>query len=79
MTIFSAEELKQELMGDAVAANLPEGQAEELANLATKEVQQWLEGRTRVTSNDVQRVVYRILAKHNESLAFIYASRGRII
>jgi Holliday junction resolvasome RuvABC endonuclease subunit len=79
MQAFSEAALKQELLEDALAAKLPQGQAEELADLATKEVKKWLKGRAKVTKNDIQRVVYRILTKYNENLAFIYASHGKII
>lgn len=79
MIAFSEAALKKELMNDATAVKIPEGQAEELADLAAKEVKKWLKGRTRVTKNDIQRITYRTLAKHNESLAFAYAIQGKVI
>jgi hypothetical protein len=79
MTIFSEETLKQELMNDALAVRIPEGQAEELASLATAEVKKWLEGRGKVTRGDIQRVIYQTLMRHNENLAFAYAIEGRVI
>ena len=76
---FSSEDFKKSLLDLAQSINIPEGQAEEIADLALSAVASWLRSRHTVTDQDIRRVTTNKLNKLHPDLAYIYSNDGYII
>jgi|GEM_PF-4493883 hypothetical protein len=76
---FSYDRLKKSILANAMSINLPEGQAEEISNIACGYVLDWLKDRSEVTNDDIQRITTKKINELCPDLAYIYSSNGQII
>lgn len=76
---FSSDKLKNNLLLNAQAINIPEGQAFQIADIVCKDVETWLKNRTEVTSSDIRRVTTKSLGKLHKGLAYFYSNQETII
>ncbi len=76
---FKPAELQQDLYNSAKAIGIPEGSAKEIARRVTRNVVEWVEQRSIITSDDLNRKIAKEAQKYNDDLAYVYQIRGTII
>ena len=79
MSLFSPEELVEELTAESRSLGLPENSVPPIIERALNAVTNWLEGREIITRGDLERVVSSELDKYSPDLAFVYRNRDKII
>ncbi|MDR0591081.1 MAG: hypothetical protein LBG75_00730 [Candidatus Nomurabacteria bacterium] len=77
--LFSVDKLRASILSAALANSVPEGQATQIADTVTKNVDKWLKGRAVVTPKDIRRVAAQTIEPLHPGLAFFYAHGDRII
>lgn len=76
---FSPEKLETSILAACLSVRTPEGQAETLAKRIVTHVNDWLEEKAEVTSNDVRRVAGFHLTKYHPEAAYLYEQHTNII
>ncbi len=76
---FSAKQLTQDIYNSAMAVGLPEGAAKQIATQVANKVAGWVEKRSVITSDDLNRRIAAEAKNYNEDLAYVYENRGKII
>mgnify|MGYP001567045155 CR=1 FL=1 len=59
-------------------AHLSEKEAEEICRRVSAEITKWVKSRKVVSSNDIFRMLFQELKKHNEDAAFLYETHRDI-
>ena len=77
--IFEERELAEELKRESRSLGIPVGSSEKIIEEVVASVCLWLEKRSLITQDDLERVVSRELDKYNKDLAYIYRNRDKII
>ncbi|MBR3204345.1 hypothetical protein IKF81_01530 [Candidatus Saccharibacteria bacterium] len=78
-SLFSPEELVEELKQDSKSLGLPEHSTSAIIKRVLESVLIWLENRDIITKSDLERVVSCELDKYSSDLAFLYRNRNKII
>lgn len=78
-TLFSPEELVNELTSESRSLGLPENSVPPIIERVLNAVTHWLEDREIITRGDLERVVSNELDKYSPDLAFVYRNRDKII
>ena len=76
---FERRDLAEELRRDSKSLGIPAGSADIIIDSVIESVCSWLEKRSLITKDDLERVVSRELDKYNKDLAYIYRNRDKII
>lgn len=76
---FSIEDLKKDILHEAKLLKVSDAVAETIASRAVEKVEKWIEKRSAVTSDDLNRQIAKELQKYNADLAYVYQIRGKII
>lgn len=76
---FSKDKLKEDILLEAKKLHVDVGTAEAVAEKVATNVAKWVEKRTTVTMDDINRRVGVEIAKYNMDLAYVYQNRGKII
>ncbi len=69
---FSREKLHKSIVAACLASGAPTGHAESLARRVVDQVEDWLESRPEVTSNDIRRVASQYLRTYHPDASFLY-------
>ena len=75
---YDREKLKRSIIAACLSSRTPEGLAEEIAENVCQNVEQWLERRQVVTSNDLRTVATRSFQLRHPEAAYIY-DHNRVI
>ena len=78
-TLFSPEELVENLRFSSRSLGLPESSVEPIIERVLKAVLTWLENRDIITKSDLERVVSSELGKYSPDLALLYQSHSKVI
>lgn len=76
---FSRKALEEDILREARALGRPDGSAKQIANKATKEVENWLDGRKKLTQKDLDLATAQKIAKYDADLSYIFENRDIII
>lgn len=76
---FSEQKLRDEILLEAKALNLPVGTAEIIATKVAEKTAKWVMRRAAVTQDDINRRVAMEAKQYNADLAYVYQNRGKII
>jgi len=64
--------LHKSIVAACLASGAPTGHAESLARRVVDQVEEWLESRPEVTSNDIRRVASQYLRTYHPDASFLY-------
>ncbi len=76
---FSVKELKSDILREAKILKIPDDVAKMAATRTAEQIQKWIDKRTAVTIEDLNRQVAKELKKYNADLSYVYQIRGTII
>lgn len=76
---FNPEQLLSELKNEGKILNLHQGYIELISKKVIKNLNKWLEKKTIVTKNDINRKVVQELQKYHKDLAYLYQNRDKMI
>lgn len=76
---FDPKKLHASIMAACLSVHTPEGQAESLAKRIIDEVNEWLENKPEVTSNDIRRIASSRLKKYHHQAAYLYEQHRLIM
>lgn len=77
--VFSRDKLIRSIIAACLGVHTSEGSAETTAQAVCDAVEQWLEPRPEVTSDDIRRVAGRTLEIHNPDAAYYYLQHKNIV
>ncbi len=69
---YEREKLHKSLIAACLSCGVPTGHAESIARRISDEVEEWLEDKPEVTSEDLRRVATRFLRTHHPDAAYLY-------
>ena len=69
---FDRVKLHKSIVAACLASGAPTGHAESLARRVVEQVEEWLESRPEVTSNDIRRVASQYLRTYHPDASFLY-------
>lgn len=69
---FDPSKLHASIQAACLSVRTPEGEAESLAHRIVEHVNEWLEKKAEVTSNDLRRVASFHLNKYHPEAAYLY-------
>lgn len=69
---FDRVKLHKSIVAACLASGAPTGHAESLARRVVDQVEEWLESRPEVTSNDIRRVASQYLRTYHPDASFLY-------
>jgi len=81
MSIITTDDYKREKLHDSIVSaclseRAPEGQASQFATEVCKGVENWLDIRPEVTSDDLRRVAANILGIYHPDAAYVYEQQA---
>ena len=76
---FSASDLRDDILHEAKVLKISENVAKTIAEKAAGEVEKWVQKRSAVTVEDLNRQIAKELKKYNADLAYVYQIRDKII
>ena len=76
---FSVKELKSDILREAKILKIPDDVAKMAATRTAEQIQKWIDKRTAVTIEDLNRQAAKELKKYNADLSYVYQIRGTII
>lgn len=76
---FEFQVLREEVLQDAKALQIPEGAANEITNKVVQEVNNWLEMAGKATVGELREKILTELKKYHADLAYLYQNCGKII
>lgn len=76
---FSPEKLHRSIYAAALSVKVPKGSAEQIADVVREQVEQWIENKEVITSQDIRRVASRYLKSYHPDIAYIYEQYRHII
>lgn len=69
---FEREKLHKSIVAACLSAGVPEGHADSIARRISDQVEEWLENRPEVTSDDLRRSATHFLRTHHPDAAYLY-------
>ena len=69
---FTPEKLAKSIVAACTSAGAHTGQAETISQKVVEEVQQWLEDKPEVTSDDLRRVAAKHLSRYHPDAGYLY-------
>ena len=76
---FEADKLSKSIMAACLSVSLPQGEADQVADMVVHDVQKWLGGKQVITSADIRHVVYQKLSTYHPDVAYMYKHYRHII
>ena len=76
---FSEKALREDVLKSALAAGIPAGTVEAIADKVAVKTAAWVATRAVITADDLHRRVAQEAEKYSADLAYIYQNRGKII
>ena len=75
----SEGEVRKDLLREARAVGMPEGQAKGVADKVVPKLMRWITKREQVTEDDVNRMMAEMVEPYSWDLAYVYKNRDKII
>lgn len=69
---YDGNKLHLSIVAACLSSGMPTGHAESIARRVVDEVENWLENRPEVTSNDLRRVASQALRTYNPDASYLY-------
>lgn len=76
---FDVDKLRDSIRSACLSVRLTDGVADDTAQRTTAIVEQWLEGRPEVTSDDIRRVATDALTRVSPEASYLYQHHKSII
>ncbi len=76
---FDVEQIKKDLIIDAIGLRIPIGSAEIFIDRTLKDAKKTLKSKVIITEADLKRAILKELKKYNADLAYVYENRDKII
>lgn len=76
---LSPKKLKSEIIKEAKVLGIEKEISEEIATRTVEEIMKWREGRSMITSEDLNEKLSEVLKKYNKDLAYLFKNKDQII
>lgn len=76
---YSRNSIKQDIIEHGAGLGLPRGWLEQIAEITTQAVDDWIADKAMVTEDDIRRKVIMELEPLNADIAYVYENYDKII
>ncbi len=79
MRQFNAQKLKADIMYEARVVGMPGGTSKPIAEKVAAAVEKWIQKRSAVTVEDINKRVSIEIEQYSPNLSYVYRNRGKIL
>ena len=70
--VYQPEKLHKSIVSACLSSSAPSGHAESIARRVVDEVEDWLQDRPEITSNDLRRIAAKKLRTYHPNASYLY-------